>query len=121
LTTSPPPPPVPVIPLTPELRSAYQDLLNIYEVAIESTTDPGVLEALNSSRTNVDNVLTKDAMYRIESTTALYDELLQQINGTNDELKALQAQILAISSGISTFGDVLNAISKVLTLLIPGA
>lgn len=120
MTTSPPPPPVPVIPLTPELRSAYRNLLDTYQTAIENTTDPGVLQALNSSRTNVDNVLTKDAMYRIESTTALYDTLLQQISGTNDELKALQAQILAISSGISTFGDVLNAIDKVLTL-IPGA
>ena len=85
-----------------------------------TTTDPGVLEALNSSRTNVDNVLTKDVMYRIEANTALYDALLLRINSTNDELKTLQAQILAISSGISTFGDILGAINKVLTL-IPGA
>ena len=118
--TKPPPPPVPVIPLTPELRSAYQNLLDTYETAIENTTDPGVLEALNSSRTNVDDVLTKDSIYKIEATTALYDALLQQISGTNDELKTLQAQILAISSGISTFGDVLSAIGKVLAL-IPGA
>jgi len=120
LTKPPSPPPVPLIPLTPELRSAYQNLLATYETAIENTIDPGVLEALNSSRTNVDNVLTKDSIYKIEATTALYDALLQQISGTNDELKTLQAQILAISSGISTFGDVLSAIGKVLTL-IPGA
>lgn len=108
------------IPLTPELRAGYQDLLAQIQTAIETTTDPGVLEALNSSRTNVDNVLTKDVMYRIEANTALYDALLLRINSTNDELKTLQAQILAISSGISTFGDILGAINKVLTL-IPGA
>lgn len=120
--TSPPttPPAPPTIPLTPELRSAYQNLLDKYQTAIENTADPGILGALNSSRTNVDNVLTKDAMYRLEANTALYDALLQQINGTNDELEALKAQILAISSGISTFGDILGAINKVLTL-IPGA
>jgi hypothetical protein len=117
--TTPPPPPVVVIPLTSELRSAYQNLLETYQTSIESTTDPGVLEALNSSRTNVDKVLTKDSIYKIEATTALYNALLQQICDTNDELKALQAQILAISSGISTFGDVLSAIGKVLAL-IPG-
>jgi len=120
LTTPPTTPPAPTIPLTPELRSAYQDLLAHYQTAIENSTDPGVLEALNSSRTNVDDVLTQDAMYRLVANTALYDALLQQINSTDDELKALQAQILAISSGISTFGDILGAINKVLTL-IPGA
>lgn len=118
--TTPPPSPVPVIPLTLEVRTAYQNLLDTYEAAIENSNDPGVLEALNSSRMNVDNVLTKDAIYRIKSTTALYEALLQQVSGANEELKALQAQMLAISSGISTFGDVLSAIGKVLTL-IPGA
>jgi len=120
LSTPPPPPPSPAIPLTPDLRSAYQGLLGKLQTAIESTADPGALEALNSSRTNVDNVLTKDAEYRLAANTALYGALLQQISGTNDELKALQAQILAISSGISTFGDILGAIDKLLTL-IPGA
>lgn len=120
MTTPPTTPSAPTIPLTPELRAAYQNLLDKYQTAIENTADPGVLEALNSSRTNVDNVLTKDTMYRIEANTVLYGALLQQINGTNDELKALQAQILAISSGVSTFGDILGAIDKVLTL-IPGA
>ncbi len=113
-------PPAPMIPLTPELRSAYQDLLDKFQTAIENTAEPGILEALNSSRTDVDDVLTKDAMYKIEANTALYGVLLQQISGTNDELKALKAQILAISSGISTFGDILGAINKVLTL-IPSA
>jgi hypothetical protein len=116
LTKSPTPPPAPLIPLTPALRSAYQNLLATYETAIENTTDPGVLEALNSSRTNVDDVLTKDSIYKLEATTALYEALLQQISDTNDELAALQAQILAISSGISTFGNVLSAIGKVMAL-----
>jgi len=117
LTTPPTPPLAPLIPLTPEQRASYEDLLDTYEAAIESTADRGVLEALNSSRTNIDNVLTKDAMYRNASTTALYSALLKQIGDTDAELKKLKAQILAISSGISTFADVLSAIEKVITLV----
>lgn len=113
-------PSVPMIPLAPDLRAAYEDLYDKYETAIENTRDPGVSAALSASQVNVDDILTKDNLYRIEANTALYDALLQQINSTNDELKALQAQMLAISSGISTFGEILGAINKVLTL-IPGA
>jgi len=69
------------------VESWLPGLLAQIQTAIETTTDPGVLEALNSSRTNVDNVLTKDVMYRIEANTALYDALLLRINSTNDELK----------------------------------
>jgi len=117
--TTPTPLPIapPTIPLTPELRAAYQDLYNQYETAIESTTDGGALAALNASQTDVDNILTKDAMYRLNANTALYDALLQQIDSTNDGLKALQAQIEAISSGVSTFGGIVSAINKVLTLV----
>jgi hypothetical protein len=107
----------PTIPLTPALRSAYEDLYSKYETAIENTTDPGVIEALSASQSNVDDTLTLDNMYRLKAITALYNALLQQINSTNDELKALQKQILAISTGVSTFGDVLGAIAKVLSLL----
>ena len=110
----------PAIPLTPVLRAAYEDLYNQYETAIENTTDPGVLAALSASQTNVDDVLTLDNMYRLKAITALYTALLQQINSTNSELKDLKKQVLAISSGISTFGSILGAISKVLSL-IPGA
>jgi hypothetical protein len=119
LTTPPAIPPAPTIPLTPELRAAYQDLYDKYETAIENTTDVGALEALNASQLDVGNILTKDDEYRLAANTALYDALLQQINSTNVDLKALQTQILAIANGISTFGNILAAIDKVLTL-VPG-
>jgi len=113
----PVPPDPPTIPLTPEVRAAYQDLYDKYETAIEATRDPGVHGALLASQTNVDNVLTKDDLYRLEANTALYEALLGQIQDTNAEVKTLQSQISAISSGISTFGDILGAISKVLSLV----
>jgi hypothetical protein len=109
----------PTIPLTPELRAAYQDLYDKYEAAIESTTDVGALEGMNASQLDVDNILTKDALYRLEANTALYDALLVQINSTNDDLKKLKAQMLAIANGVAIFGDVLGAIEKVLTM-VPG-
>jgi hypothetical protein len=120
LTTPPTTPPAPTIPLPPELRAAYQDLYNKFETAIENTTDVGALEALNASQLDVGNLLTKDGELQLAANTALYNALLDQINGTNVDLKALQTQILAISNGISTFADILGAINKVLTL-IPGA
>jgi hypothetical protein len=109
----------PIIPLTPEIRAAYSDLYNQLEAAIENTRDPGVHATLLASQSNVDDVLTKDDLYRIEANSALYSALLGQINDTNSDLDALQGQIRAISSGVSTFGDILAAISKVLAL-IPG-
>jgi hypothetical protein len=107
----------PAIPLAPELRAAYQDLYNKYEAAIENTTDVGAGEALTASQLNVEDILTKDDLYRLEANTALYQVLLTQINATNLDLKALKTQILAISSGISTFADILAAIDKVLIMV----
>ncbi|HEV2645500.1 MAG TPA: hypothetical protein VGU46_03960 [Acidobacteriaceae bacterium] len=107
----------PTIPLTPQLRAAYEDLYNKYEAAIESTADVGALEALNASQLKVDDILTKDDLYRLEANTALYQALLAQIHTTNLDLEALKAQILAISSGISVFADILAAIDKVLTMV----
>ncbi len=120
MTTPPNTPPAPTIPLTSGLRTAYQDLYKTYEAAIESTTNVEALEALNASQLDVDSILTMDGEYRLAANTALYGTLLQQINSTNVNLKALQAQILDISTDVSTFGDILGAIDKVLTL-IPGA
>jgi hypothetical protein len=120
MSNPPTTPPAPAIPLTPELRAAYQDLYNKYETAIENTTDIGALEALNASQLDVDNVLTKDGEYRLAANTALYAALLQQIDSTNVQLKTLQTQICAIANGVSTFADILGAIDKVLTL-VPGA
>ena len=105
------------LPLTAEQRAAYQDLYDRYETAIENTIDVGVLEALNASQLDVGNILTKDDEYRLEANTALYDALLGQIKSTNADLKALQTQILAISAGVSTFGDIIAAITKVLSLV----
>ena len=106
-TTPPSIPPAPIagapasptIPLTPVLRAAYEDLYTKYETAIESSTDPGVIAALSASQANVDGTLTLDNMYRLKAITALYNALLQQINSTNDELKALQRATLSLHSG----------------------
>lgn len=120
MTTPANPPTQPTIPLTTELRAAYQDLYDKYETAIENTTDPVVLQALNDSQTSVDSILTKDAMYRLHANTALFEALLSQINTTNDDLRKLETQIAAVASHIATAGEILTAINKVLTL-IPGA
>ena len=107
------------IPLSTELRKAYEDLYDTIEAAIEGTKDTALLEALNARQADVDNVLTKDDMYRLEANTALFKALCQQINDTNEGLKELQKQISSIAAGFNDAGQVLAAINKVLTL-IPG-
>ncbi len=108
------------LPLSAEVRAAYEDLSDKYEAAIEATADVGALEALNASQLDVDNILTKDAEYRLAANTALYGALLKQIQSTNGDLETLQEQIRAITKGVSTFGEILGAIQKVLSLM-PGA
>ena len=113
-------PTAPTIPLPDAVRAAYQDLYAKLETAIENTTDPAALEALNAAQLNVDNTLTKDNMYRLQANTELFQALLQQINDTNSGLKTLQEQIAAIASHFATAADIIAAINKVLTL-VPGA
>jgi hypothetical protein len=118
--SNPPTPPALTLPLSPAVRAAYQALYDKYEAAIETTADVGALEALNASQLDVDDILTKDGEYRLAANTALYNALLKQIQSTNAGLEALQAQIQAIAKGVSTFGEILSAIHKVLSLM-PGA
>lgn len=120
MTTPANPPNQPTIPLTPEARAAYQDLYDKCEAAIENTADPAVLATLNDSQSNVDDILTKDAMYRLHADTALFEALLKQINDTNHDLQKLKDRVAAVASHIATAGAILAAINKVLTL-VPGA
>jgi hypothetical protein len=108
--------PSPAIPLADDVRAAYQDLYDKYEASIEATTDPGVLAALNASQAAVDDILTKDAMYRIHADTGLFQALLAQIKSTNDDLKKLKDQIAAVASHVAMAGEIIAAIDKVITL-----
>jgi len=110
------PPTPPAVPLTDAARAAYEDLYAKFQASLDQTDDPGAYAALSAARTDVNNILTKDAEYQLQAGTALYNAILTQIQGTNDSLKQLQDQILAIDNGLATFGDVVGAIGKVLTL-----
>ena len=110
----------PSIPLTPELRAAYQDLYNKIQAAIDSTMDADVLGALNPQWYEVDQVLTKDDEYRLTSNTAIFASLKTQIDSTNQGLKTLRAEIESIASHFAMAGTIIEAIDKLLSL-IPGA
>jgi superfamily I DNA and RNA helicase len=122
LSTPDPPfavPPRPTIPLTDEVRHAYQDLFDKMDDEIQQTTNVALLEALNTWQGQVDDVLTKDNMYRIKASSALFDALLEQINDTNEGLEKLKKDIELISARFEVAGQVLAAINTVLTL-VPG-
>jgi hypothetical protein len=109
----------PTIPLSPEVRAAYQDLYNKIQAAIDSTMDATAVETLNPKLAEVDQVLTKDDEYRLSQDTAVFAALKTQINSTNQGLKTLRAQIASTASHFATAGAIIGAIDKVLTL-IPG-
>jgi hypothetical protein len=110
----------PTIPLTAEVRAAYQDLYNKIQAGIDSTMDLATVQALNTWWDEVDQVLTKDDEYKISADTAIFEALQKQINYTNQGLKTLRDQISSIASHFAMAGDIIAAIDKVVTL-IPGA
>lgn len=107
------------IPLTKDVRTAYEDLYSKIQAEIDSTMDPAVIEALNPMLYQVDQVLTKDDEYRLAQDTAIFSALKSQINSTNQGLKTLRAEIASIASHFATAGAIIGAIDKVLTL-VPG-
>jgi hypothetical protein len=119
LNTTPPGnlPASPTIPLTADARAAYQALYDTIETAIEGTTDVTALQALNTWQAEVDDVLAKDDIYRLNQDTDAFNALLTQINYTNAGLKTLQGQIQSTASHFATAGNILGAISKVLTVV----
>ncbi len=118
MTTTPPPPPAtaPVIPLTPAVRTAYENLSDTYENAFDANPDLAFRKEVMAWQTDVDNILEKDDEYKFDQNTALFEALLLQINQTNTDLVKIKAQIAAIAGNIATAGDVIAAIDKVLTL-----
>jgi hypothetical protein len=116
----PPPanlPASPPIPLTPELRAAYQALNDQLETAIEGTADVTALQALNAQQAQVDDVLQKDAIYQLGANTDAFNALLTQINNANSGLKTLQTQIKSTADHFHTADQILSAIGKVFSLL----
>lgn len=107
------------IPLSPEVRAAYQDLYDKIQAEIDSTMDATVLGTLNPQLNEVDQVLTKDDEYKLTQDTAVFAALKTQINSVNQGLKTLRAEIAATASHFATAGAIIGAIDKVLTL-IPG-
>ena len=120
--STPPPgnlPASPTIPLTPDVKAAYLDLNAKIEAAIEATTDVTALQALNAQQAQVDDVLQKDAIFRLGANTDAFNAVLKQISDTNKGLKTLQEQIEATASHFATADKIVAAITKVLTL-VPG-
>jgi len=119
VATSPPGnlPATPSIPLTPEARGAYQDLYDKIQAGIDSTMDEATVEALNAWFPEVEQVLTKDDLYKISADNAIFDALKKQIDYVNGGIKILRGQIASIASDFAMAGDVIAAIDKVLSLV----
>ena len=109
----------PSIPLTPEARTAYEDLYKKIQKGIDSTMDLAVIQPLNMWWKEVDQVLTEDDLYKKTKDTEVFDRLQKQINHTNEGLATLKDQISAIASHFALAGEIMAAIEKVLTI-IPG-
>ena len=106
----------PLSPLTDEQRADYHDLYDKLQTAMEdNASDPTVYLPLKDARSDVDAILTKDTLYRLQANTALYQSLVTQIKDTNVDLAQLKAEILAIDDKLQRFADVVAAVDKVIT------
>ena len=112
-----PPAALPTIPLTTDIRAAYENLSAKYQAAFDANPDYAFRVEVRDWKTDVDNVLEKDAMYRLNANTALLEAILTQIKTTNTDLVKIKAEISAIAGDFALVGDVLVYINKVLNLL----
>jgi hypothetical protein len=109
--------PAPTIPLSPEVRAAYQNLYDKIQAAIDGTMDLATVEALNRWQREVDQILTQDDEYRLNQDTNIFAALQKQIKYVNDGLTELGSQISSIASHFAMAGDIIAAIEKVLSLV----
>lgn len=107
----------PSIPLSPELRAAYQNVYDKMQAQIDSTMDAVAIGALNSAQLQVEQVLNQDDMYKLNQDTASFTALQKQISVANNSLKTLKAQIASTASHFAMAGDILAAIDAVLCLV----
>ena len=105
------------IPLTPDVKAAYQDLYKKVQTAIDSTMDLATIEALNKWWPEIDQVLTKDDEYKLTQDKNIFTALQKQIKFVNDGMKELRDQIAAIASHFAMAADIIAAIDKILTLI----
>jgi len=105
----------PTIPLPDDLRAAYEILYAKLEAQYQATADATVLGAIGPARDNVSNILTKDDEYKFSQDTNIFAALQTQIASTNQGLSTLETQIQSTASHFSMAGDILSAITKVLT------
>lgn len=110
-------PAAPTIPLSADLRSAYEDLRDKLDDEYANNSDGVAQATLQPARLNVRNVLDKDDEYRFAQDTALFSALLSQITSTTEALKTLQTQMNATLSHFQTASAILGAVTKVLGLL----
>lgn len=109
----------PEIPLSVELRTAYEELDAQYEDAIENTSDPALHASLLASQDAVGQVISLDNDARIKQNTDAFSALLGQMNVTNQGLSDLKDQIDRVTGHIAMFAGIVNGINKVLSLF-PG-
>ncbi len=110
----------PTIPLSPDLKAAYQNAYNTMQAQLDNSMDPVAVEALNAAQLQIQTVLDKNDLYVLQQDTALFTALQKQIGVANNSLKTLKAQIAATASHFSMAADIVTAIDQVLCL-IPGA
>jgi uncharacterized protein YdcH (DUF465 family) len=109
--------PAPSIPLSADLRAAYEDLRAKIDTAMQNTADPAALQSMIATYQGIDDLLTMDTEYQLHADTAKFTALLGKINDANDGIKMLKAKIAAVAGGFAGAGAVLAAASKVLTLV----
>jgi hypothetical protein len=119
VSTTPITPGQPEIPLTPAMRTAYVELYNAHETAIENTADPALIASLMESQQAVAKIIALDDEAIIKQDSASFGAVLSQIGVANKALTNLLAQIAKVAGDIAKYAAIAGAISKVLSM-VPG-
>lgn len=104
------------VPLSAEVRAAYQATHDQADLAMQKTANTALLLSLDDTRLNAAAVISRDNEYRINANDATYQALTAQISKTNDSMKNLLAQIAGIANTIKEVADVADGIAAALAM-----
>ena len=112
----------PSIPLSPDMRAAYEDLYDKIQAAQQANRyNLAAVQLLNQWEPQVDEVLDQDDECTLSKDTNVFATLQKQIKSVNEGLTTLRGQVKAIASHFAMAADVIAAIDKVLGFFVPGA
>jgi methyl-accepting chemotaxis protein len=102
---------------TPDLGDAYQNLVDALGRAYWEASSLDTKDLIHGAQESIGDIITAINKQDLADNAALFAQLGSKIKATNAALKKIQDDINTITRNINTAASVLEAISKVLSLV----